>query len=141
MNARTLIALVSTFSVVPIAFGQMYGGRMQPAPQPPAPTNSGSQPMTTTTTTKKAPPPVGVKGYLDNVITNSKDHRFHMSVNGNDLPLTPVKFHEEQKLGGTKSAMAVDMRSADGKIYEINFVLSGEQVTGGKIVKINGKAP
>jgi hypothetical protein len=114
----------------------MYGGQqMQPSRQPP----SASQPMTTTTT-KKTVPPVGVKGYLDNVIGNSKDHKFHMTVNGKDLPLTPVKLHEEQKLGGGKTQMAVDMKGVDGKVYEIDFVTSGGVVTDGKIQKINGKA-
>ncbi len=91
-------------------------------------------------TTTKTTVPVGVKGYLDNVIGNSKDHKFHMTVNGKDILLTPVKFHEEQKLGAGKSAMAVDMKGVDGKVYEIDFVTSGGVVTDGKIRKINGKA-
>jgi hypothetical protein len=140
MNTRILIVLVAAVSVAPTAFGQMYGGQqIQPATQPQQQTTSGSQPMTTTTT-KKTVRPVGVKEYLDNVIGNSKDHKFHMTVNGKDLPLTPVKFHEEQKLGGGKSAMAVDMKGVDGKVYEIDFVTSGGVVTDGKIRKINGKA-
>ncbi len=102
--------------------------------------NPGGQIQRSTTT--KTTVPVGVKGYLDNVIGNSKDHKFHMTVNGKDLPLTPVKFqfHEEQKLGAGKSAMAVDMKGVDGKVYEIDFVTSGGVVTDGKIRKINSKA-
>ena len=140
MNTRILIILVVAVSVAPTAFGQMYGGQqMHPAAQPQQQTTTGSQPMTTKTTTKTVMP-AGVKGYLDNVIGNSKDHKFHMTVNGKDLPLTPVKFHEEQKLGGGKSAMAVDMKGVDGKVYEINFVTSDGVVTDGRIRKINGKA-
>ncbi len=102
MNTRILIVLVAAVSVAPTAFGQMYGGQqMQPATQPAQQTASGSQPMTTMTTTKTVQP-VGVKGYLDNAIANSKDHKFHMTVNGKDLPLTPVRYHEERKLGGAK---------------------------------------
>ena len=138
MNTRILIVIVAAVSVAPTAFGQMYGGQ-QSTTQPQGQTTSGSQPMSTTTT-KKTVLPVGVKGYLDNVIGNSKDHRFHMSVNGKDLLLTPVTFHEERKLGGSKGAMAVDMKGADGRIYEIDFVTSGGVVTDGKIRKINGKA-
>jgi hypothetical protein len=104
----------------------------------PEPTQNRQAPQMSTTT--KTTVPVGVKGYLDNVIGNSKDHKFHMTVNGKDLPLTPVKFHEEQKLGAGKSAMAVDMKGVDGKVYEIDFVTSGGVVTDGKIRKINGKA-
>ncbi len=134
MNTRIIIvAAIASFGSQ-LAFGQMggYGGG-----QPPRTTGGQSQQMQTTT---KTTVPVGVKGYLDNVIGNSKDHKFHMTVNGKNLPLTPVKFHEEQKLGAGKSAMAVDMKGVDGKVYEIDFVTSGGVVTDGKIRKINGKA-
>ena len=141
MNIRILIALAAAFSVAPTAFGQMYGGQqMQTATQPAQQTTSGSQKMTTTTKTKTVFP-VGVKGYLDNVMGNSKDHKFHMNVNGKDLALTPVTFHEERKLGGAKTEMAVDMKGVDGKAYQIDFVTWSGQVTDGKITKINGKAP
>jgi len=135
MNTRIIIAAAIASFGSQLAFGQMggYGGG-----QPPRTTGGQSQQMQTTTT--KTVMPVGVKGYLDNVIGNSKDHKFHMTVNGKDLPLTPVKFHEEQKLGAGKSAMAVDMKGVDGKVYEIDFVTSGGVVTEGKIRKINGKA-
>jgi len=138
MNTRILIPLVIGTFMGSSTFAQRiltcyarstggYGG------------NPGGQIQRSTTTTKTVMP-VGVKGYLDNVIGNSKDHKFHMTVNGKDLPLTPVKFHEEQKLGGGKSAMAVDMKGVVGKVYEIDFVTSGGVVTDGKIRKINGKA-
>jgi len=81
--------------------------------------------------------PVGVKSYLDSQIASSKDKKFHVALNGKDL----VKFHEDQKLGGNKSSTAVDMKSADGKIYEIDFVSSGGQVTGASVGKVNGKSP
>ena len=134
MNTRIIIAAAIASFGSQLAFGQMggYGGG-----QPPRTTGGQSQQMQTTT---KTTVPVGVKGYLDNVIGNSKDHKFHMTVNGKDLPLTPVKFHEEQKLGAGKSAMAVDMKGVVGKVYEIDFVTSGGVVTDGKIRKINGKA-
>ena len=141
MNIRILIALIAVLSVTPVAFGQMYGGQMQPSTQPPPPT-SGSEPMTTTTTTKtKHVMPVGVKGYLDDVVGHSKDQKFHMNVNGRDLPLTPVKIHPEQKLAGGKGTAVVEMKGADGKAYVIDFFTSNQQVTNAKIRTINGKAP
>lgn len=85
--------------------------------------------------------PVGVKGYLDGQMSSSKDKKFHVTLNGKDLALTPVKFHQEKKLGGGKSSTAVEMKGADGKIYEIDFVLSGGQVTGASVGKVNGKSP
>ena len=95
----------------------------------------------TTSTTTKTVMPVGVKGYLDNVIASSKDKKFHVSLNGKDLALSPVKFHEEKKIGGAKSMTAVEMKGADGKIYEIDFTTTNGQVTGASVGKVNGKSP
>jgi len=140
MNTQILIATVVTSSISPIAFGQMSGSYSQPQAQQPAQSSTDGQQKTTTTTTKTTMP-VGVKSYLDSQIASSKDKKFHVALNGKDLALTPVKFHEDQKLGGNKSSTAVDMKSADGKIYEIDFVSSGGQVTGASVGKVNGKSP
>ena len=141
MNTQILIAAVVTSSISPIAFGQMSGSYSQPQAQQPAQSSTGGQEKTTTTTKTKTTMPVGVKGYLDSQIASSKDKKFHVALNGKDLALTPVKFHEDQKLGGNKSSTAVDMKGADGKIYEIDFVTSGGQVTGASVGKVNGKSP
>jgi hypothetical protein len=144
MNTRIIIAAAIASFGSQLAFGQgglsagNDHGRTENSGLPPRTTGLQSQQMQTTTT--KTVMPVGVKGYLDKVIGNSKDHKFHMTVNGKDLPLTPVKFHEEQKLGAGKSAMAVDMKGVAGKVYEIDFVTFGGVVSDGKIRKINGKA-
>jgi hypothetical protein len=140
MNTRILIAAVATSSVTSVAFGQMYGGGYSQPPSQPSQSSSGGQQMTTTTTSKTTYPQ-GVKGYLDQQLTMSKDKKFHVSLNGKDVALTPVKFHEEKKLSGGKGSTAVDMKSADGKIYEIDFVTSNGQVTGASVGKVNGKAP
>lgn len=140
MNTRILIAAVVASFITRIAFSQMYGGGYsQPKAQPAQPSTGGQQKTTTTTT--KTTTPVGVKGYLDSQIENSKDKKFHVALNGKDLALTPLRFHEEKKLGGGKSSTAVDMKGADGKIYEINFVSSGGHVTGASVGKVNGKSP
>jgi hypothetical protein len=138
MNARILmVALVSLGSHV--AFAQMGGYGGMPQSQPP-PTNADrTQQMTTTTT--KTTYPQGVKGYLDQQLAMSKDKKFHVTLNGKDLALLPVKIGAEQKLGGAKSSTPVDMKGADGKVYEIDFVTSGGQVAGAKVAKVNGKAP
>ena len=127
-----------------IALAQMggYGGGMQQQSQPPSSSNNGQQQQQMTTTTKtKTTYPQGVKGYLDQQLTMSKDKKFHVSLNGKDVALSPVKFYDEKKIGGNKSSAAVDMKGADGKIYEINFVLSGNQVTGAAVGKVNGQKP
>src|SRR5260370_18464600 len=94
--------------------------------QPPAANADRSQQTTTTTKTTM---PVGVKGYLDSQIASSKDKKFHVRLNGKDLALTPLKFHEEKKLGVGKSSTAVAMKCPDGKIYELDFLSSGCHVT------------
>src|SRR5256885_15972277 len=137
MKTRILIAAIATSFIVPIAFGQMPsgGGYSQPQSQAPQSSTGGQQKITTTITTKKVMP-VGVKGYLDEQLANSKDKKFHVSLNGKDVALTPIKIHE-----GGKSVTPVDMKSADGKIYEIDFTTNNGQVTGARIGKVNGKAP
>jgi hypothetical protein len=141
MTTQILIAAVATSFVTSVAFGQMYGGGYsQPQSQPPQ-SSSGGQQMTTTSTKTKTVYPQGVKGYLDQQLTMSKDKKFHVSLNGKDVALTPVKFHEEKKVSGGKGSTAVDMKSADGKIYEIDFATSNGQVTGASVAKVNGKAP
>ena len=140
MNTRILIAAVVASFITRIAFGQMSGSYSQPQARPPQP-STGGQEKTTTTTKTKTTMPVGVKGYLDSQIASSKDKKFHVTLNGKDVALTPLKFHEEKKLGGGKSSTAVDMKGADGKIYEIDFVSSGDQVTGASVGKVNGKSP
>jgi hypothetical protein len=139
MKTRIILAAAVTSLITPIAFGQMSGAYSQPQSQAPQSSSSGQQKTTTATT--KTTMPVGVKGYLDSQISSSKDKKFHVALNGKDLALTPVKFHEDQKLGGNKSSTAVDMKGADGKIYEIDFVTSGGQVTGASVGKVNGKSP
>ncbi len=141
MNTRIIIAAAIASFGSQLAFGQMggYGGGMkQTQPQPPS--SSGQSNQTQTTTTKTVMP-VGVKAYLDSQMASSKDKKFHVALNGNDLALTPIKIREEKKLGGGKSSTPVDMKGTDGRTYEIDFVLSGGQVTGASVGKVNGKAP
>ena len=141
MKTRIVIAALAASFITPIVFGQgMTGGYSQPQPQTqPQQQSTGGQQKSTTTTTTKTTYPEGVKGYLDQQMAGSKDKKFHVSLNGKDVGLTPVKFHEEKKLGGKKSAEAVDMKSADGKIYEIDFALSDNRVTGASVGKGNGQ--
>jgi hypothetical protein len=141
MNTRILLAVAVASLSSSVALAQMggYGGGNTQS-QPPPPSSSGQTKQTTSTTTKTVMP-VGVKGYLENVIASSKDKKFHVALNGKDVAMTPLKFGEEKKLGGGKSSTAVDMKGVDGKIYEIDFVSSGGQVTGASVGKVNGKSP
>jgi hypothetical protein len=138
MNTRILsAAAVFTLLLSPFAFGQMYG---YSAPQSQPQQAAGDRTMQAATKSKTTYPQ-GVKGYLDQQLASSKDKKFHVSLNGKDLALSPVKFHEEKKVGGTKSSTAVDMKGADGKVYEIDFTTTNGQVTGASVGKVNGKSP
>lgn len=138
MKTRIFIAAIVMAVVGRVAFAQMggYGGGMQQQAKPQQP-STGGQEKTTTSTTTKTTYPVGVKAYLDQQMAGSKDKKFHVSLNGKDVGLTPVKIHEEKKTSGSKSSAVAEMKSADGKIYQIDFVLSGGQVTGASIGKGN----
>ena len=84
MNTRILIAALVTSVISPIAFAQMtgYGGGGMPQSQQPQ--SSGEQPsMKTQTTSTKGAAPIGVKGYLDNIMANSKDKKFHATFSWN----------------------------------------------------------
>jgi hypothetical protein len=140
MNTRILIAAVVMLLGSHVSFAQMSGGYSAARPQSQPPQANVDRSMQTTTKTKTVYPQ-GVKGYLDSQMASSKDKKFHVALNGKDLALTPVKFHQEQKLGGNKSATAVDMKSADGKVYEIDFVTSNGEVTGASVGKVDGKSP
>ena len=140
MKTGIVIAAIVASFITPIAFGQMSGGGYsQPQSQPQQSSADGQQ-KTTTTTTKKTTYPVGVKGYLDQQLAMSKDKKFHVALNGKDLALTPIKIHEEGK-GSGKATVPVEMKSADGKTYEIDFTTSNGQVTGASVGKVNGKSP
>ena len=138
MKTQIFISAIVIAFVSSSAFAQMtgngYGSGGVPQGQPPSTKMDGNQPTTTTTTVKtKTSSSMSVKDYLDNVLASSKDKRFHLPYNGKDVALTPVKFHEEKKLGGSKSSTAVDMKGADGKLYEVDFISSGGQPVGAKI--------
>ena len=85
-------------------------------------------------------PPPDVKAYLDRQVANSKDKKFHMTVNGKDLALTPFHVWAQKSTGANSTSTCIDMKSDDGRIYDIDFVTTGPQVTGIKIHKINGEA-
>jgi hypothetical protein len=139
MKTRIVIAALAATFITPIAFGQGMGGYSQPQSQPQQSSTGGQQKGTTATTTKTTYPQ-GVKGYLDQQLATSKDKKFHVSLNGKDLALTPIKIHEEGK-GSGKATVPVEMKGTDGKTYEIDFTTSNGQVTGARVGKVNGKSP
>jgi len=163
MITRIFVSTVASLFVASIMFSQMKYSRansQSPTPTPktrlvqaqsPAPprrtTTTPIQPRPTSTPAptqaKPTPtlvPPPDVKAYLDRQVANSKDKKFHLTVNGKDLALTPFHVWAQKSTGADSTSTCIDMKSDNGRIYDIDFVTTGPQVTRVKIHKINGEA-
>ena len=87
----------------------------------------------------------GIKKNIDAQSKKSSDAKFHANYEGQDLALNLIKVHDDrlQDLGGGKYFACVDMKSADGKTYDIDFFLTGQpgqmKVTETSVHKIDGK--
>jgi len=88
----------------------------------------------------------GIKGHIATERKNSADKKFHINYRGKNLALDLVKVHNDRlsSLGGDKYFACVDMKAADGTIYDIDFLMAGQPgsmtVTETSVHKINGKA-
>ena len=87
----------------------------------------------------------GIKKHLTAETTKASDKKFHTKHGGKELALDLVKVHEERLsgLGGGKYFACVDMKAADGTVYDIDFFLTGKpgqmKVTETSVHKIDGK--
>src|SRR5579864_2569052 len=91
---------------------------------------------------KPTPPPVpppDIQAYLDRQVASSKDKKFHLIANGKDLPLTPFHVWRQKENGPNSTSTCVDMRSDEGRVYDIDFVTTGKDVTGVRVHRINGE--
>jgi len=117
--------------------------------QPPA-TQPSDQVKTTKAPEKKEVTPAqistGIKNHITSETGKSSDKKFHAQHDGKDLALDLVKVHDDRLSGlsGGKYFACVDMKAADGTVYDIDFFLSGTpdnmKVTETSIHKVNGKA-
>src|SRR5213594_2281004 len=88
----------------------------------------------------------GLKRFISGYAAKSADKKFHMPYQKKDLALDLVKVHDDRfsSLGGDKYFACVDMKGADGKIYDIDFLMVVQPgkltVTQTSVHKINGKA-
>jgi len=85
-------------------------------------------------------PPPDVKTYLDKQLASSKDQKFHMNVNGRDVALTPFHVWSQKTTGPNTTSTCIDMRSDEGRVYDIDFLTTGAQVSSIRIHRINGEA-
>jgi hypothetical protein len=88
----------------------------------------------------------GLKRFISDYSAKSADKKFHMPYQHKDLALDLVRVHDDRfsSLGSDKYFACVDMKGADGKIYDIDFFMSVKPgkltVTETSVHKINGKA-
>ncbi len=112
----------------------------QPSDQKPATSKVQKKEVTT------AQISTGIKKHISAETGKSADKKFHAKHQGKDLALDLVKVHDDRLsgLGGGKYFACVDMKAADGTVYDIDFFLSGTpdnmKVTETSIHKVNGKA-
>jgi hypothetical protein len=90
--------------------------------------------------TPTPPPPPDVNAYLDKQVASSKDQKFHMTVNGKDLALTPFHVWPQKSTGPGSTSTCIDMRSDEGRVYDIDFLTTGAQVSSIRIHRVNGEA-
>ena len=87
----------------------------------------------------------GLKEFISSYSAKSADKKFHMPYDRKDLALDLVKVHDDRfsSLGGNQYFACVDMKGADGKMYDIDFVMAVEgnklNIMGTSVHKINGK--
>jgi hypothetical protein len=87
----------------------------------------------------------GLKRFISGHAAKSADNKFHIPYQRKDLALDLVKLHDDRfsNLGGDKYFACVDMKGADGKIYDIDFFMVVQpgklSITETSVHKINGK--
>lgn len=88
----------------------------------------------------------GIKKNITAQTDKATDKKFHTKHQGKDLALDLVNVHDDRLsgLGGGKYFACVDMKAADGTVYDIDFFLAGTpenmRVTQTSVHKVNGKA-
>jgi hypothetical protein len=150
MITRSTIALSAVLFVMPVivalAAGEHPSVPRQPPSQPlPQGAGTSSRSAVQTMEASQADIAAGLKKYIDSSTRKSADRRFHVRYGGKDLALDLIKIHDDRfsSLGRNKYFACVDMKGADGKVYDIDFLMAVQgrtlNITETSIHKINGK--
>src|SRR5437773_4212745 len=67
----------------------------------------------------------GLKRFISGYAAKSADKKFHVPYQRKNLALDLLRLHDDRfsSLGGDKYFACVDMKGADGKIYDIDFFM------------------
>ena len=112
---------------------------------PPATTASSPQVNVLTREVSNADISAGIKSHINTERRTAADKKFHVNYRGKNLALDLIKVHDDRlsSLGGGKYFACVDMKAADGTIYDIDFFMAGQPgsmtVKETSVHKINGK--
>ncbi len=145
MNARIITHLWIGLLIAPVLpLVAQEHPRAPQGQQLPQSSKGGAQAAMTEATMSSVS--AGLKEFISGYSAQSADKKFHMPYNRKDLALDFVKLHDDRfsSLGGNKYFACVDMKGADGRMYDIDFmmVVQGDKltVTETAVHKINGKA-
>src|SRR5438128_2371220 len=87
----------------------------------------------------------GIKKHIQSGAKESSDKKFHVNYQSKDLALDLIKVHDDRlsDLGRGKYFACVDMKTTDGKTYDIDFFLTGQpgnmKVVETTVHKVDGK--
>jgi hypothetical protein len=139
MITRLIIAVAVALFFTPAVPGLAQEHPEHPKKTTEHPKKGGEKEVTT------AEISTGIKKHIASETKESKDKKFHLNYEGKDLALDLVRVHDDRlsSLGGEKYFACVDMKAADGTLYDIDFFMAGKpgdmKVTETSVHKINGK--
>jgi len=148
MNTRLIrVGFVASFFVLVVSLlAQEHPRAPQQSQSQQLPQSGAGAPRDAMTEATMSDVSDGLKRFISGYAAKSADKKFHMPYQRKDLALDFVKLHDDRfsSLGGDKYFACVDMKGADGKIYDIDFLMAVQPgkltVTETSVHKINGKA-
>ena len=148
MNTRLIrVGFVASFFVLVVSLlAQEHPRAPQQSQSQQLPQTTKGAPQATMMQSSMSDVSDGLKRFISGYAAKSADKKFHMPYQRKDLALDFVKLHDDRfsSLGGDKYFACVDMKGADGKIYDIDFLMAVQPgkltVTETSVHKINGKA-
>src|SRR6266849_2430499 len=147
MITRFIIAAAVAFFFAPVmsGFAQEHPEHPRAATQPP-PSKSGEHPQQAEgKQVSKADISAGIKKHIGSEAKKSSDKKFHVNYQSKDLALDVIKVHDDRlsDLGRGKYFVCVDLKTSDGKTYDIDFFLTGQlgnmKVVETPVHKVDGK--
>ena len=147
MNTRLIrVGFVASFFVLVVSLlAQEHPRAPQQSQSQQLPQTTKGAPQATMMQSSMSDVSDGLKRFISGYAAKSADKKFHVPYQRKNLALDLVRVHDDRfsSLGGDKYFACVDMKGADGKIYDIDFfmvVQTGKlTVTETSVHKINGK--